>query len=48
MEGRTYLSPWGVRNLNKYLAQACQKREGAGWRGAGGGGGALSWEDVDR
>lgn len=22
----TYLSPWGVRNLNKYLAQACQKR----------------------
>lgn len=28
MEGKggTYLSPRGVRNLNKYLAQACQNR----------------------
>lgn len=29
-EGGAYLSPRGVRNLNKYLAQACQIREGGG------------------
>lgn len=32
--GGTYLSPRGVRNLNKYLAQACQNRMGGG--GVGG------------
>ena len=26
--GGTYLSPRGVRNLNKYLAQACQNKSG--------------------
>lgn len=50
-EGGAYLSPRGVRNLNKYLAQACQIREGGGVEGVGGGmrgAHAPSWEDVNR
>lgn len=30
--GWTYLSLWGVRNFNKYLAQACQNGRGGGMR----------------
>lgn len=34
VEEGTYLSPRGVRNFNKYLAQACQN--GGGGAGVGG------------